>query len=137
MVKKMKKYKLLGRSHSAVNEEGDRTEYKTGDMVPLTDAQYESFSDKFEQPKAEAQADAKEGLAPGEEKTTATEPKSDGNDDTAIPAPNAQKTTPQDGAAGAGAAANSSNTAQVPSGEAKKGTTSAGSGVPGNTASKQ
>lgn len=50
-----KKYKLIGRSHSGFEDDGKtRKEYKTDDMVPLTEDQFESFKDKFENKQVES-----------------------------------------------------------------------------------
>lgn len=52
--KKTKNYKLIARQHSGpADENGIRKEYATGDMVPLTESQYEVFKDKFEPLKSE------------------------------------------------------------------------------------
>lgn len=66
------KYLLTGNKHFGRNASGDEVMYESGDMVPLTDAQYEAFKDKFEDPeqtkrkasKAKANADEATKLSP-------------------------------------------------------------------------
>lgn len=97
---KTKNYVLKTGKHSGRDEDGNIVDYLPGDEVPLTDTAYEAFKDKFEAPKSNTRKSDKEGLAPGETKTTPTEPK-------------AEESKPSDGKTGAGAAANSTNTAKI------------------------
>jgi hypothetical protein len=110
MAAKTKKYELTGVKHQGFNEEGERVEFSTGDMVPLTDAQYENFKDKFKAPKEQTKAEEKAGLAPNEKPLTATQPQDAVDPGKQVEAPKADETKPQDGKTGAGASENSTNT---------------------------
>lgn len=84
---KAKYYRFIGKSFNGFDDNGERKEFRSGDKVKLEPDQFESFSDQFE------------------------ELKSKGEDS----APKADETKPGDGSkgAGAGASANSTNSAKV------------------------
>lgn len=69
MAKATKKYKLIGRDHDGFDENGERKRFETGDMVPLTDTQYEAFKDKFEDPKSKNDEDKVESPTKPESNT--------------------------------------------------------------------
>lgn len=116
---KTKNYKLTGVKHQGFDEDGNPKDYRTGDMVPLTETAYEAFKDKFEPPKE----DVEKGAAPGETLKTPTQPQVDLKDAESQAqkgeAPKAEKTDPKSGATGAGASENSSNTAKAPASTTK------------------
>lgn len=51
MAAKTTKYELLGKNHQGFDAAGGRVEYVKGDLVPLTESQYEAFQDKFKEVK--------------------------------------------------------------------------------------
>lgn len=56
----MAKYKLTKGKHQSIDAEGNRVNNVVGDIVELTDAQFESFKDKFEPFKAEVKVQVKD-----------------------------------------------------------------------------
>ena len=112
--KKTKTYVLKEGKHFGYDEDGNAKDFEVGDEVELTDTQYEAFKDKFEAPREVKRQAEKQGLAPGEEKHTPTQPQAAGDGkNQASKVPGAAESKPGDGKDGAGAAANSTNTAKT------------------------
>lgn len=111
-VKKVERklYRLIFGKHTGFDEDGNAKSFRQGDKVALSEGEYEAFKDKFEPVKG-GNADKEAASAPN---VTPTQPQQDSKDPAPTDkAPKAEETKPSDGAKGAGAAANSSNTAKV------------------------
>lgn len=106
---KTKAYVLTGRSHDGFDSEGNRKTFVEGDTVQLTEAQFESFKDKFEDQDGKDKSDTSNRV----ESPTKPESNTDPDKKNVQSAPKAPETKPEDHAKGAGAAQNSSNTAKV------------------------
>lgn len=68
-----KEYLLVRGKHFGRDNAGNEVEYEVGEMVPLTDAQYEAFNDKFEAP-GETSRKAEEAIARRRKAEEAKEP---------------------------------------------------------------
>jgi hypothetical protein len=84
-----KEYVLLSGKHWGFDENGEEVGYKKGDLVPLTENQYNAFKDKFEDPEAmAARRVAPRAKAPTKEAATPkTDAKSPAVKQPATPAP--------------------------------------------------
>jgi hypothetical protein len=77
----MKPYRLRpGKSHNALGDRGEITEYTEGEVINLTDAQYESFRDKFE-PMPSTQSVVSTSEPSKDDEPPTTEESEDNNED--------------------------------------------------------